>query len=136
MNIKSEKGITAINIATAVVILFIFVSIIATIIYSANSLSRELEIEAKATEYAVAKIEDLKNQDFERYFMKAENAKQEEKLGDNGQFTRKVTIQDYKEIDPNVFENILKIVTVRVAYRFQGTDKSVELSTTVSRDSN
>lgn len=136
MNIKSEKGITAINIATAVVILFIFVSIIATIIYSANSLSRELEIEAKATEYAVAKIEDLKNQDFERYFMKAENAKQEEKLGDNGQFTRKVTIQDYKEIDPNVFENILKIVTVRVEYRFQGKDKSVELSTTVSRDSN
>ena len=58
---KSEKGYTGVDIVISVIVLFIFVSIIATLSYSFNSSAKEIELKSKATEIAITQIETMKN---------------------------------------------------------------------------
>ena len=60
MNIKSEKGITNIDIIVSIILITLFVAIIATLMYSINSNSKSVERRSEATNYAINTIEKIK----------------------------------------------------------------------------
>ncbi len=62
MKIRKENGFTGIDIAISVVVIFIFVSLIAFLIYSFNSSSKEVEYKSEAITIAVQEIETIKNE--------------------------------------------------------------------------
>ena len=64
---KSEKGFTAIDVSIAIILIFIFVSILAVLFFQYNNSSQELERKSQATYYAISEIEKIKNSNFEEY---------------------------------------------------------------------
>ena len=140
MKIKSEKGFTGIDIAISVIVLFIFVSLIAMLIYSFNSTSREVELKSEATYLAVDEIENIKNQGFKAIetisLNNGGNPYKDEESPEAGFYT-KVIINDYTDIEGNEdkIPNLVKQVTVQISYMFKGKTEIVELSTILTRDS-
>lgn len=59
---KSEKGFTAIDVSIAIILIFIFVSILAVLFFQYNNSSQELERKSQATYYAISEIEKIKIQ--------------------------------------------------------------------------
>ncbi len=139
MKIKSEKGFTGIDIAISVIVLFIFVSLIAMLIYSFNSTSREVELKSEATYLAIDEIENIKNQGFEAIetisLDNGGNPYKEEEASEAGFYT-KVIIEDYtdKEGNADKIPNLVKQVTVQISYMYKGETQIVELSTILTRD--
>ena len=58
--LKKENGYTGVDASIAIIVIFIFVSIIANLIYASNSRAKEIEYKSKATEIAVNAIEEVK----------------------------------------------------------------------------
>ena len=140
MNRKSEKGFTGIDIAIAVVVLFLFVSLIAFLSYGINSLTKEIELKSTATEIAVEEIENLKSQwDFEDIANRSiangnsEYIKAEEITNPKG-FYRTITIEDYADKAEGKTPGLVKKVTVKIQYMFKGNEEGVELSTIFSKE--
>lgn len=141
---KSEKGYTGIDIAISVVVIFIFVSVIATLSYTFNSSSKEVELKAEATAIAVEEIENIKSMKFEEieniseangnseYILKEEIKDEEE---NNTGFYRTITIQDYADIAADKTSGLVKKVTVTIQYMFKGKTQTVELSTSIAKES-
>ena len=132
MKIKSERGFTSIDIATTVVVIFIFISIISILVYNFYSSSQEVKLKSEATNIAVEGIEMMKNKTMED--LETENKEyrnpQEIKEG----FTREIIVQDYHDINPEKIPNIVKKVTVRVKYKFKKEIQVIELSTVISKE--
>ena len=123
MKLKSEKGFTGIDMAIAVVVLFIFVSIIAMLSYSINSSAKEINLKSEATAIAVEEIEKLKNKTFDEI----------SKTGKEG-FYKTITIKDYSEIAQEKVPGLVKQATVTISYQFKAEEKKVELSTIFSKE--
>ncbi len=96
--------------------------------------------------YAINTIELAKGQDFED-FPEAGNNKFEgiegledgnvvDGKGNATPFYRTVTVKDYAEMDGNIDKKaeVLKRVTVIISYKYKDENKTVELSTVVSRE--
>lgn len=139
MKIRSEKGYTGIDIAISVVVIFIFVSLIAMLIYRFNSTAREVELKSEATYIAIDEIEKIKNDGFEAYETRSvadgnseETAEVEGKEG----FTKTIIVVDYADIAGNEdkIPNLVKKVTVKISYMFQAKEQNVELSTILSKE--
>lgn len=71
MKIRSEKGFTGIDIAVSVVIMFIFISVVAMLVYQVNSTSKQIELKGNAIYFAINEIEDVKINGFEEYVGKS-----------------------------------------------------------------
>ena len=141
MKIKSEKGFTGIDMAISVIVLFIFVSLIALLIYNFNSSTKEVELRSEATYLAIDEIENIKNEGFEaietiRY--DEENPYYIDEETETTDFYKKVIIQDYADLnsgDTTIIPNLVKKVTVQISYMFKGKTQTVELSTVLSKES-
>ena len=141
MKIKDEKGYTGIDIAISVVVLFIFVSVIAVLIYNFNSSSKEAEL--KSTYLAIDEIEKIKNQGFEKYDTLNIDSTQDEDgnpltnqiTTENG-FYKDIVVKDYTDFDgnSNKIPNLVKQVTVKIRYMFNGEEQSVELSIVLAKE--
>ncbi len=142
MKIRNEKGFTGIDISISVVIIFIFVSIIAMLIYQVNSEAKEISLRSDATYLAINEIEQVKNNGIEAYTdISIANGnsvicENEEIEGTQG-FYRTITIIDYTDLEGNEdkVSNIVKKATVRISYMFQAEEQSVELTTTLTKES-
>lgn len=145
MSSKNEKGYTAIDIAVCVVVIFIFVSLISTLIYSFNSSSKELELRAQATNLAINEIENMKNISFDEIanlsernensqYRPEDSGEEMEEITGNEGFYRRIIIQDYNDIDSNRMEGIVKKITVQVKYKFKGELQTVELSSIKAKE--
>ena len=93
MNIKSEKGITNIDIIISIILITLFVAIIATLMYSINSNSKAVERRSEATNYAINAIETLKASAFDDL----DNLAGESDIENTG-YHQKITITDYAEL--------------------------------------
>ncbi len=141
MKIKSEKGFTGIDMAISVIVLFIFVSLIALLIYNFNSSTKEVELRSEATYLAIDEIENIKNEGFEaietiRY--DEENPYYIDEETETTGFYKKVIVQDYADLNPGdttIIPNLVKKVTVQISYMFKGKTQTVELSTVLSKES-
>ncbi len=134
MKIRSEKGYTGIDIAISVVVLFLFVSLIATMSYQVNSSVNGVKLKSEATQIAVEEIEKLKNElTFEeiKNMRNHEYYNQEVKTG----FFETVYIEDYADINIEKTPELVKKVTVKVQYKFKKDIHTIELSTILSKES-
>lgn len=144
MKIKSEKGYTGIDIAVSVIVIFIFVSLIATLFYNINSASKEIELKSEATSIAISEIENMKNMNFtdianrsvangNSQYIPTDTTKQTEEVEGKSGFYRTVIIQDYSDINTNKIPGLIKKVTVQIKYMFKGKEQTLELSTIISK---
>lgn len=143
MQIYSEKGYTGVDIAISIIVIFIFVSLIATLIYRFNSSSKEIELKSEATYLAIGEIEKIKNNGFETYDNLEQNATQDNEGNylvnqptDKEGFFKTITIMDYTEIPgrEQKVQNLVKKVTVKISYTFQAKEQIVEFSTILSKE--
>lgn len=142
--IRSQKGYTGIDIAISVIVIFIFVSLITMLIYNFNSSADELKIKSDATYIAVNEIEKIKSQDFSE-FLGMDKTTTVDKNGKslvnqpvegNEGFYKTTTILDYKDVngDASIEKDIVKKVTVKISYMYKGKERSVQLSTILSKE--
>lgn len=131
--LKSENGITGIDIVVSVLIITIFVAILATIFFNINTDSKSIERKTEATYHAISLIEEIKNKSFEELnnFIDKEGSSILDENGKATPYTKKISVIDYAEMEGNEDKvpNILKKVTVEVSYLDKGETDKIELST-------
>ena len=127
MNFKEEKGIAGIDIAIAVIVLAIFVSIISVLMFNIQKNDEEIKRKSEATSYAINIIEGYED----KYIT-------EEGQEKATPYYQEVTVQDYSELEQNkdkdVEAEVLKIVTVKVSYKSGKNTESVEISTVMTKE--
>ena len=140
MNLKNEKGVTGIDISISVVVIFIFVSIIAVILANIKNTSKELDRKSEALYIAINEIENVKNQGFSKFESLNKNSTQDmdgnslvnQPTGTEG-FYKTISVLDYADIEYKI-PNLVKKVTVKISYMYNGTEENVELSTILSKE--
>ena len=121
MNLKSEKGITGVDVSVAIIIMMLFVSLISTLIYDYAKNSKELNRKSVATMIIVDVLEHAKNVDYE-------SLNQEEL---NNYCTSKQE-QGYKiEARLDEVTDDEKKVTVTVTYIINKTEQKQEIYTII-----
>lgn len=143
MKIKSEKGITNIDITIAIILITLFVALIATLIYTINKNSTSIERKTIATNYAINEIENLKAQEFDDL----EDTDEEtntfidivDEEGNTTGYSKKITIIDYSNFpenknDDTIVPGLVKKVTVEISYRESNTIQTVDLSTIITKN--
>lgn len=146
MKIKTEKGITNIDLTISIIFMTLFVALIVTIMYTINANSYSIEKRAQAISYAINEIENLKAQNFEDLqdtptdgtnnftnitIEKGENYTEIKKTSG---FSKRIIITDYANLPENQNDNtivsgLVKKVTVEIAYKDEKEIQTVTLST-------
>lgn len=142
MKIKSEKGITNIDITVSIILITLFVAIIATLMYNINANSGSVERRSIATNYAINEIESLKAQNFDDLEETGEINEFEDILenGNTTGYAKKITIIDYANLEENkdddtIVPGLVKKVTVEISYKDGNTTQTVDLSTVITKNS-
>ena len=138
MKIKSEKGITGIDITVSILVITIFISLIGVLIFNIDSQSKSIEWRTEAAYQAVNLIEELKGMTIEEL----EALSEDEKNGyiDGTSYTKKIEIVDYKDLteenqnDDTIQYGILKKVTATVLYKDGADTEEISLSAIVTKD--
>ena len=146
MNIRKEKGVTGIDISIAIVVLFIFVSLIASLIYNYNVSVKESTRKTQALNLAIDEIEKVKKNGFSKYEKLDKNSTQynndgtkienNQSIAGNEGFFKTIKITDYTDIKGNENEqkDIVKRVTVIISYNSKGESQEIELSTLLTKE--
>lgn len=143
MDIRNQKGYTGIDIAISVIVITIFISLIAVLIYKFNSSSNEVQLKSKATEIAIDEIEKVKTAGFKAYEEMNQTTK-EDKEGNSlvnqpvereQGFYKTITVEDYTDIKgEDKISNLVKRVTVTISYMEKGQEQQISLSTILSKE--
>ena len=145
MNIRKENGVTGIDISIAIVVLFIFVSLIASLIYNYNVSVKESTRKTQALDLAIDEIEKVKKNGFSKYEKLDKNSTQyndgteienNQSIAGNEGFFKTIEITDYTDIKGNENEqkDIVKRVTVIISYKSKGESQEIELSTLLTKE--
>lgn len=144
MRMKSERGITTIDITVAIILITLFVAIIAILMYQINANSASTKRNSEATSYAIAEIEKLKAQDFDTLVDTDETTNQFENITDETTnqatgYSKRITITDYANLpenidDETIVSGLVKQVTVEIAYQDGDTMQTVDLSTVITKN--
>ena len=144
MRMKSERGITTIDITVAIILITLFVAIIAILMYQINANSASTKRNSEATSYAIAEIEKLKAQDFNTLVDTDETTNQFENITDETTnqatgYSKRITITDYANLPENIDDEtivpgLVKQVTVEIAYQDGDTMQTVDLSTVITKN--
>ena len=143
MRIKNEQGITNIDLTITIILITLFITIIATLIFTINRNSTSVERVTEATNYAINEIENLKAQDFESLTDTDDTTNDFIDITDaEGQLTgysKKITITDYANLpenqdDDTILSGLVKKVTVEISYKDGDTIETVDLSTVISKN--
>lgn len=142
--LSNQRGYAATEIAIAVIVIFIFTTLIATLIYSFNSQTNEMKFRTEATNIAVEEIEKLKNAGLEPLLgMNKDTTTDKEGKslvnqpveGKEGYY-RTIKIYDYKDLNnaEEIERDLVKKVTVIISYKFKGKEQKVEISTSITKE--
>lgn len=144
MCMKSERGITTIDITVAIILITLFVAIIVILMYQINANSASTKRNSEATSYAIAEIEKLKAQDFDTLVDTDETTNQFENITDETTnqatgYSKRITITDYANLpenidDETIVSGLVKQVTVEIAYQDGDTMQTVDLSTVITKN--
>ena len=142
MNLKDEKGITAIDVTISIVLIAFFITIITVISGNIQKNNKNLSRETEALFYAVSTIENIKGQNFDilknneiQSIPELTNGYIQEKNGTDTPYYRKIIIQDYADKETGKQREILKIVTVQIEYKDDKKEKAITLSTIRTQNS-
>lgn len=132
MNIRSEKGITNIDITVSIILITIFVTIIGTLAYNINSNTIAMERRTEAIDYAINEIEKLKAVNIDEL----EDMEVDENIGDTGYY-KKITVTDYADFEKNqgkaIVRDLVKQVKVEISYMQGKETMTVDLSTIITK---
>jgi type II secretory pathway pseudopilin PulG len=144
MDIRSQKGYTGIDIAISVIVITIFISLIAVLIYRFNSSSNEVQLKSKATEIAIDEIEKVKVAGFKAYEEMDQTTKEDKEgnslvnqsVEEEHGFYKTISVEDYTDTENNEdkISNLVKRVTVTISYMVKGQEQQVSLSTILSKE--
>ena len=146
MKLKEEKGIAGIDIALSVIVIAVFVSIIAVLMFNIQKNEEEIKRKSEATSYAIDILEEIKGQGFAILPSAGTNkitGYEDKYITEDGQekatpYYQEVTVKDYSELEQNkdkdVEAEVLKIVTVKVSYKSGKNTESVEISTVITKE--
>ena len=141
MKLKSEKGITNIDVILSIILISIFITLITVISGNLQKSNDLMERETEALYYAVDTIEDIKGQSFDILPKKGSNKIQGvltlqdgyilDKNGETTPYYRTITVQDYTDLPEGNGKQaeILKKITVEIAYKERNQEKKITLST-------
>lgn len=143
---KSERGFTAIDVSIAIILIFIFVSILAVLFFQYNNSSQELERKSQATYYAISEIEQIKNSNFDEYIgmgitqidtIEEGNIQAENESGniEDTEYYKTITVEDYSLTRPEKKIDYVKTIKVQISYKFNNKTQTVELSTVKTKGS-
>ncbi len=137
MNIKSEKGISTIDITVSIIIITLLLSVVITLIVNINTNSNKINMKSDATYYALDEIEKIKagswitipseGKDENNEYISSEGYITKD--GKETAFYKTVKVEDASTINTDIEEDVLEKVTVTVSYRVGGQEESVSLST-------
>lgn len=143
MKIKSEKGITNIDITISIILITLFVTLIGTLMYMISTNTNSTERKATATNYAINEIESLKAQNFDSLQDTDEETNNYENITDESGnatgYSKKITIVDYANLpenqdDDTIVSGLVKKVTVEISYKDGDTTETIELSTVIAKN--
>ena len=143
MKIKSEKGITGIDITLSVILIAIFIGILATLSLNIQNNSKQASINAEALNYAISIIEEVKFLDFSdlptagnNKIAGLEDGYIEDDEGKSTPYYRTVTVQDYTELEgkSDLKPEVVKRVTVEISYKYKNKIKTITLSTIKTKE--
>ena len=145
MNIRKENGVTGIDISIAIVVLFIFVSLIASLIYNYNVSVKESTRKTQALNLAIDEIEKVKKNGFSKYetlnsksttYEDGTTIENNRSIEGNEGFFKTIEITDYTDIEGNENEqkDIVKRVTVIISYKSKGELQEIKLSTLLTKE--
>jgi hypothetical protein len=145
MDVKNNKGITGVDITISIVILGLFISLITSMFYNVTVIGKTVNRKADAVYLAVQVIEALKQIGYNElptgekdetsvYTLEELNEKLEEekKITLKNGYSVSILVENYRKIKSDTtLEDILKRITVKVNYKEQDKEKSVELNTVI-----
>ena len=146
MNIKNEKGFTAIDIAIAIIIMTIFIALISNLIVNINLNSESIKRQTIATSYAIQEIEKIKAQGYINEYNDLGITQIEhlpnyniDIFDDTNNFTgfhKTILIKDYIFIknDNTKQKNLVKELTVEISYKLANKEQKVSISTYITND--
>lgn len=145
MKLKSQRGVTGIDITISVILITILISLITILTYNIQKNSQDVERKTEATSYAVEVLEKVKSEGFEILPQAGVSNKiDDERFKDgyivdaNGNptgFYQEVRVEDYSELQEGKVADLLKRVTVTITYKSGKDTKTVELSALMSKES-
>jgi len=140
MNFKSEKGFTGIDIVISIVVIFIFTSIIAILVYNINASAKEIERKSQAMSYAIDAVEEIKGQGFSQYMDLSEKKGNnlfidKEQIAEG--YYKTINVIDYSDMEgmEAKIPGLVKKITVTISYMSRGKEQSVDLSIILSKGS-
>ena len=136
MNIKDNKGVTGVDVAVAIVVKIVFLSIITAMFYNVSTSSKNVSRKAEATHIAVDVIEKMKQAEFGDLEVTGETR---QKLSETSiptltdytvanPYDVEITVEDYKD------GNAVKIITAYVTYKVNKKDEEVKIQTLKKSD--
>lgn len=126
---KSDKGYTGVDIAISVIVITMFIALIGTLISGFSGKSKDLQLKSEATDIAIRKIEEIKENGIEN----ASNVVERPVDGRDG-FYEKIEIEDYAQNKEDKIEGLVKKATVTIKYNYKNEQQEVELSTIISKE--
>lgn len=142
---KQNKGITTADLAVAIVILMIFVSLVATAFYNYYSIITEKNRTAIATNSAVDVIEQVKKLDYEQISQESVMKVIEDlKIGIQANTGNTISIPEpyevtamvetYNETEGNMEKkDLIKKVTITVGYSVGDKKESIQFSKLITK---
>lgn len=141
MLLKSENGITGIDITVSILLITIFIVLISTLISNINQLTNETDMLTEATSYAIDEIEKIKKSGYISEFdgkgttnieiIESASADINNEEGKFTGFHKEVSIIDYAYGKENKLQDIIKKITVEISYNVKSKVKNVTISTYV-----
>lgn len=117
--IKSNKGISGVDIVISIGVIVLFVGLIGSLFYKIYFTSTSIRLNALAIDYAVKIAEKTDRLTYEEVNNELnENLNEEFEILDS--YNATISVEKYSDID-NTKEDVIKTVTIKVEYNFMDT---------------
>lgn len=132
MNIKSEKGITGVDISVAIIIILLFVSLTSTLVYNYAKNSKEVQRKSVATDMIIDILEYAKASNYDDLTVAymQNHINNNEKFQKNG-YKVSVTVENYSETSGEESKKI----TATVKYLINKIEETSEIYTIIKNTS-
>ncbi len=135
MKIKSESGVTGIDISVAIIIILLFVGLITTLIYNYTQNSKEIERKSTATYMIIDILEYAKNSGYDTIDQETMN-NYINNQDENNKFNKpgyKVNceVQSSTDLFGQGAEDVMKKVTAKVQYSVNGKEQALDIFTII-----
>ena len=133
MKLRSNKGVTGVDLSIALIIIVLFVGLVSTLSYNYVKTSRSVNRKAIATDIAIRKIEELKQTPYDDILEIAPDAPEGIQYADKegtilssgtGPYQIITEIRKYSNTDIENLQDVMKIVTVRVVFNDRVADSA------------